>query len=84
MQGAQKWGINTTSVDRLGERANYDCRKGPPSKTIEEKPLTDWLIELANCDFGLSKDVFHESVRKLRLIMQLFGWILGNKGALQK
>ena len=45
---------------------NFDCRKGPSSvlTKAEENQFADWLIELANRGFGLSRDGFLEAVKK--------------------
>ena len=56
---------------RLNRRVTFDRRVEVPSPSVffkikneERKSLADWLIELANCGFGMSTDAFLKSVKK--------------------
>ena len=66
-KAAQKWELKKSILhDRLNGSVNFDRRKGPsPVLTkAEENQFADWLIELANRGFGLSKDGFLKAVKK--------------------
>ena len=66
-KAAQKWELKKSTLhDRLNGSVNFGCRKGPsPVLTkAEENQFADWLIELANRGFGLSKDGFLKAVKK--------------------
>ena len=66
-KAAQKWELKKWTLhDRLNGSVNFDRRKGPsPVLTkAKENQFADWLIELANRGFGLSKDGFLKAVKK--------------------
>ena len=66
-KSAQKWELKKSTLhDGLNGSVNFDRRKGPsPVLTkAEENQFADWLIELANRGFGLSKDGFLKAVKK--------------------
>ena len=69
------WGLSmkkSTLQVRLNRRVTFDRRVEVPSpsffkiKNEERKSFAGWLIELANCGFGMSTDASLESVKKLR------------------
>lgn len=67
-KAAQKWGVKKTTLqDWLSRQLNYDRQKGPPSvlTKTEENQFADWLIGLSNRGFGLSKNAFRKSVKKV-------------------
>ena len=57
---------------RLNRRVTFDRRIEVPSpsflffliKNLEKKSFVDWLIELANLGFGMSKDASLKSEKK--------------------
>ena len=65
---AQKWALKKSSLqtDRLNGRVIFDRRKDllPGLTKNEENQMADWLIELANRGFGLSKDALLKAVEK--------------------
>lgn len=66
-KAAQKWGIKKSTLqDRLNGRIEIGRRCGPlPVLTSqEENQFADWLIELANRGFGVSKDSLFQAVKK--------------------
>ena len=66
-KAAQKWGIKKSTLqDRLNGRIEIERRCGPlPVLTSqEENQFADWLIELANRGFGVSKDSLFQAVKK--------------------
>ncbi|XP_068756525.1 uncharacterized protein [Montipora capricornis] len=66
-KAVQKWELKKPTLhDRLNGSVNFDRRKGPsPVLTkAEENQIADWLIQLANRAFGLSKDGFLKAVKK--------------------
>ena len=60
-KAAQKWELEKSTLhDRLNGSVNFDRPKGTfiVLTKAEENQFADWLIELANRGFGLSKDGF--------------------------
>ena len=58
-RAAKKWGLKRTTLqDRLSGLVENGRRRGPPPflTNHEESQFVDWLIELANRGFGVSKD----------------------------
>ena len=63
--GRLLWGLSTkksTMQVRLNRRVTFDRRIEVPSPSFFF--FADWLIELANCGFGMSTDAFLKSVKK--------------------
>lgn len=66
-KAAIKWGINRqTLADRISGKVKAERRSGPPPllSKAEENLLAEWLIELSNRGFGMSKQGFLLSVKQ--------------------
>ena len=67
-EAAAKWEVTKTALhNRVIGKVEYDRRSGPPSilTKAEESRLADWLMEVAQRGFGLTKDDLLDAVKKL-------------------
>ena len=65
-KAAEKWGLKRTALQsRINGKVAYYRRKGPlPILTqSEETQIADWLIEMSNRGFGVSKSDFLQTVK---------------------
>ena len=67
-EAAKKGGVaKSTLYERLQGKVEIDRRSGPPSilTKAEETRIAEWLVEMANRGFGLSKDDLLDTVKTL-------------------